>query len=69
MLFRRKMPRSCDYCAKGTKLDNGTVLCIKRGVVTAEKPCAGFRYDPCRRVPPKQKFSNFHDYDNEDFSL
>lgn len=69
MLFNKKMPRSCDYCAKGTKLDNGTVLCTKRGIVSAEKPCRAFEYDPCRRIPPKPKAADFSEFDQEDFKL
>ena len=69
MLFRKNMPRSCNYCAKGTVLENGTVLCVKRGIVSAEKPCAGFKYDPCRRIPPKQKSADFRNFKDEDFSL
>ena len=69
MLFRRKIPRSCAYCAFGTKLDSDTVLCTKRGVVSVEKSCRKFSYDPCRRIPPKMKSLNFRKYDNEDYTL
>ncbi len=69
MLFRKKMPRSCTYCAKGTILENGTVLCTKHGVVSAQSPCLGFRYDPCKRIPPKPKAADFSSYQAEDFSL
>lgn len=69
MLFRRKITRSCSYCVHGTKFDNDTILCIKRGVVPANKSCRKFSYDPCKRVPPKAKAINFEKYNTEDFSL
>lgn len=69
MLFRKKMERSCSYCAHGTKIDDEQVLCIKRGVVSVCGQCRKFTYDPCKRVPPKPKALDFRKYDNEDFSL
>lgn len=69
MLFRRKTPRSCTYCQYGTKLNEEEYLCVKRGVVCISSVCRKFRYDPCKRIPPKRKASNFNKYDNEDFSL
>lgn len=69
MLFRKKMPRSCVYCQYGTKMDDSNYLCIKRGVVDAEKSCRKFCYDPCKRIPPKPKAADFSKYQNEDFTL
>jgi len=69
MLFRKKIARSCDYCALGTKLNDTQILCAKRGVITGDKPCRKFRYDPCKRVPLKAKTPDFSKYDQEDFSL
>ncbi len=69
MLFRKKMERSCSYCAHGTKIDEEQVLCIKRGVVSVCGQCRKFSYDPCKRIPPKPKALDFRKYDNEDFSL
>lgn len=69
MLFRKKMPRACVYCANGAKLNDSEVLCVKRGVVSIDKPCRKFDYDPCKRIPQKRKASDFAKYDNEDYSL
>lgn len=69
MLFRKKMPRSCSYCQHGTALENDEVLCLKRGVVSATHRCRKFRYDPCKRIPPKMKPLDFDKYQEEDFSL
>lgn len=68
MLFRKKIERSCDYCAYGTRLDDEQVLCIKKGVVSCGK-CRKFRYDPIKRIPVKAKALDFEKYEKEDYSL
>lgn len=69
MLFRKKIEKSCTYCRYGTMLDEGLALCIKRGVVSADRKCRKFSYDPIKRVPCKPKAVNFEKYTKEDFSL
>lgn len=69
MLFRKKMDRCCEYCSKGTKMADDTVLCAKRGVVSAQFGCRKFSYDPCKRVPSRQKASDFSRYSPDDFTL
>ncbi len=69
MLFRKKMPRSCTYCQHGTMLTDEEVLCVKKGVVSLNRICRKFEYDPCKRVPPKAKASDFSKYNSENFSL
>lgn len=69
MLFRKEITPDCGYCTFGTPIDGDKILCIKKGVVSAEKPCWKFKYDPCKRVPPKAKALNFKKYDEDDFSL
>ena len=69
MLFRKKMERSCAYCAYGAKLEDGIILCTKKGIRTEEDKCFRFRYDPCKRIPVKAKALDFSKYDKEDFSL
>jgi hypothetical protein len=69
MLFRKKIECSCYYCAHGTKIDEELILCIKKGVVSAEKPCRKFCYDPTKRIPPKQIPLDVSRFDKEDFSL
>ena len=63
------MERSCVYCAYGTKLDDETILCTKRGVKSVMDKCFKFKYDPCKRVPLKAKALDFSKYEEEDFSL
>jgi len=69
MLFRKKHPRCCSYCANATQVNTDEVLCIKRGVVSIDYGCRKFEYDPCKRIPAKQKAPDFTKYDNDDFSL
>lgn len=69
MLFRKKIERSCSYCVHGTKLDEGTVICSKRGIRSEEDSCRKFRYDPCKRIPFKAKAMDFSQFKDSDFSL
>lgn len=69
MLFRKKILRSCSYCAYGTKIDDEQVLCCKKGLVSITGKCRKFVYDPCKRVPPKAKALDFSKYDENDYSL
>ena len=69
MLFRKKIERSCSYCLYGVCLENEQVLCSKKGLKPLTDQCRKFRYDPCKRIPPKAKALDFSRYDKEDFSL
>lgn len=69
MLFRKKMPRSCTYCALGTKLGDEQILCVKHGVVAASYACRKFEYDPCKRIPCKPRALDLEKFKNTDFSL
>ena len=70
MLFRKKMEPSCSYCVRCTQLDDGMVLCAKKGILQpTDGKCFWFRYDPCKRIPCKAKALDFSKYDEEDFSL
>ena len=69
MLFRKKIDRSCSYCLYGADLDGDKILCSKKGVKTPEDKCRKFKYDPCKRIPPKAKALDFSKYDKENYSL
>lgn len=69
MLFRKKIDRFCSYCSYGTNIGNDQVLCTKHGVVAQTYHCRKFTYDPCKRIPPKQKALDFSKYSDDDFSL
>ena len=69
MMFRKKMPPACSYCEYATKLDDEQVLCIKKGIRATNSKCGSFFYDPCKRIPKKQKAIDFKSYDDHDYSL
>lgn len=69
MLFRKKIERSCAYCCFGAHLEDGMILCSKKGMKTTDDKCRKFKYDPCKRIPVKAKPLDFSRYENEDYSL
>lgn len=69
MLFRKKIERACAYCAHGAQLGEDGILCARKGLRTPEDSCRKFRYDPCKRIPGKQKSPDFSKYETQDFSL
>ena len=69
MLFRKKQPRCCEYCRFSTSITSDQVLCSKRGVRAPDSPCRGFRYDPLKRIPPKNNTMDLSKYKQEDFAL
>lgn len=69
MLFRKKIERSCTYCANGGKVDEDTVICRKKGFVQACSGCRHFKYDPLKRIPHRPRPQNFEKYEDSDFNL
>ena len=69
MLFRKKIERACSYCLNGARVEDGQVLCAKKGLKVDTDKCRKFRYDPCKRIPAKARALDFSKYDKEDFSL
>ncbi len=69
MLFRKNVDRCCSYCQYATKADEENITCSKAGTVSADHCCWRFRYDPCKRTPPKMKALNTDKYNDTDFSL
>lgn len=69
MLFRKKIQRACTYCIYGTKFENGSILCSRKGIKEPEDKCFRFRYDPCKRIPVRAKALDFSRYKDEDYSL
>lgn len=69
MLFQKSMEPRCIYCAKGSYLEKDTVLCPKKGVVSAAFSCRHFQYDPLKRVPPTPAQTDFSRLKEEDFAL
>ena len=69
MLFRKKIERACAYCVHGTRLEDGQILCSKKGLRTEDQKCFRFRYDPCKRIPVKARALDLRRYEEDDFSL
>lgn len=69
MLFRKKINRSCTYCLHSVQLEDGQILCHKKGIKTPEDKCFRFKYDACKRIPKKVRAFDFSQFDNDDFSL
>lgn len=68
-LFQENIEPRCAYCAKGAPLEEGRVLCAKKGVMPAVGRCGRFRYDPLKRVPPKPAMLDTSKLSPEDFRL
>lgn len=69
MLFQKNIEPRCIYCARGARLEEGQILCGKRGVVSPGGSCRSFRYDPLKRVPPVPAEPDFSKLKDEDFKL
>lgn len=68
-LFQEHIEPRCAYCAKGAPLEEGRILCAKKGVMSAGSHCPRFRYDPLKRVPPKPAALDTSKLSPEDFRL
>lgn len=69
MLFRKKMPKTCFHCLYANVKGGTEMQCEKRGVRPADLPCWRYKYDPCKRIPPRPKVPDFCAFDDADFSL
>lgn len=69
MLFQKNIEPHCAYCDRGAPLEDGTVLCPKKGVVAPADSCGSFRYDPLRRTPPKPALLRAGRLSDEEFKL
>lgn len=69
MLFSKRIEPRCAYCRRGAPLEDGQVICMKKGIVAAEGQCWLFQYDPLKRVPPKPAVLDLSRFREEDFSL
>jgi hypothetical protein len=67
-VFNKKLPRSCEYCVYGNRLDYANeILCKKHGVTEFRDSCRSYKYDPLKRTPKLAQISN--NYKPEDFKL
>ena len=53
MLFDKKTERRCAWCARYLPVGEESGFCEKRGPASPYGSCRSFRYDPLKRVPPK----------------
>ena len=53
-LFRKDIEKHCAYCKSGSVINEGQVICSRRGVVDSADHCrAMIRSTVCRRDPPR----------------
>ena len=69
MLFSKEIEPRCAYCGRGAALEEGAVLCAKKGLVEPGGSCRAFRYDPFKRIPPRPALPDFSGLRDEDFTL
>ena len=68
-MFEKDIEPRCGYCRQGTPLEDGKVMCVKKGIVAAAGACRRFRYDPMKRVPPRPAAASFDHLKDEDFTI
>ena len=68
-LFQENIEPRCAYCAKGAPLEEGRILCAKKGVMSAGSHCGSFRYDPFKHVPPRPAKLAGMSLRDEDFQM
>ena len=60
---------SCQYCVNRKVMNNGDILCSKKGIVGKDFKCSKYRYDIFTRKPRRPKNLDTSSYDISDFSL
>ena len=68
-MFEKGIEPRCGYCRRSAPLEDGKVMCVKKGVVSAAGACRRFQYDPLKRVPPRPMTASFDHLKDEDFVL
>ena len=69
MIYDKQIDRICAFCQRGEPLTDDLILCHRCGPVTLDHSCRKFVYDPCKRLPLKEKPLDFQKYSEEDFKL
>ncbi len=68
LVFDKKQPKYCMYCAKGKYLEySDEVFCTKKGFVNKFSKCMKYKYDPLKRIPQINDVSN--NYNKDDFII
>ena len=66
-MFDKTIIKKCEHCLFGNDLGDGEIICIKRGIVNKNGLCRKYKYDPLKREPQKQLFSD--NYSPDDFKI
>ena len=69
MLFRKDIDPRCAYCARGSRIGEDKVACVKRGIVPPEDHSAACKDDPLKRVPPRPVKLDTDKLTPEDFEI
>ena len=69
MLFRKDIDPRCAYCARGSRIGEDKVACVKRGIVPPEDHCDAFKYYQQKRVPPRPVKLDTDKLTPEDFEI
>jgi|GEM_PF-2008730 len=69
MLFKESEYRYCVNCANAAEMDADHMICKKKGIVSKEKRCLSFSYDPLKRDPALPAKAAFSKWSSSDFSL
>jgi hypothetical protein len=68
MIFGKDIEKRCVLCAHAVSITGSeSLLCRKKGVVTALYKCISFRYDPLKKVPAANPVLN--SFSPSDFKL
>ncbi len=65
-LFDKKITPACRYCFFA-KMENGRLVCDRKGYVGENDKCMRFKYDPTAREPKVEPLPA--EYSAEDFKL
>ncbi len=69
MIFRKDVEPACAYCRHSCPAEEGSCICLKRGIVSQWDSCRRFSYDPLRRVPEAAPAPKTEGLDPESFDL
>lgn len=69
LLFRKKIDKQCTYCTHAAKVDDRTMVCTAKGIVSSDFHCRRFRYDPLKRIPDPPARMRLPKRDDGDYSL
>ncbi len=69
MLFRKSIDPRCLYCQRANPIERDEMICVKKGIVSADFYCRHFVYDPLKRTPPTPAVLDISKLVEDDFTL